>query len=352
MRKHGFSLLVAFCLGTAAFAGAFAQDQNSQPAYTLHLRITSYHPDGTLSVSEETRYVASNGARHIIDRSSVGLLGETFVDPQRGRFTLDQGHTLTHYPAEAGGPCPEHTAEYLRSQPDFVRTETVLGIKAYVRRSKDPSTGALLGEVYYAPELGCWPLMETQYRDGKPVRVSEPTSISFGEPEAAMLKLPDLPVKEHPSLPVPLPQGTRDARLVTLDGESFKLSDYDGKVLVINIWATWCGPCRLEMPELVKLNNEYQSRGLVVIGLASTANEHHDPAQVKEFIREQNINYTVIWDDGTLASQLVELVNGRAVIPQSFVISRNGNIVKHFQGFNPSSTPPLVRQAVEQALAH
>jgi peroxiredoxin len=153
-----------------------------------------------------------------------------------------------------------------------------------------------------------------------------------------------------PAAFVSLPQNLRDTKLQTLDGESLKLADFADKVLIVNIWATWCGPCRLEMPELVKMNNEYKARGLVVLGLATTYNEHNDQAHVKDFIRAQNINYRIVWDDGTMSAPLVQLVQGQSVIPQSFVISRDGRIVKHFQGFSPYSTPQLMRQAVEEAL--
>lgn len=153
-----------------------------------------------------------------------------------------------------------------------------------------------------------------------------------------------------PAAFVSLPQNLRETKLQTLDGESLKLSDFADKVLIVNIWATWCGPCRLEMPELVKMNSEYKSRGLVVLGLATTYNEQNDQAHVRDFIRAQNINYKIVWDDGTMAAPLVQIVNGKSVIPQSFVISRDGRIVKHFEGFSPYSTPQLMRQAVEEAL--
>ena len=160
------------------------------------------------------------------------------------------------------------------------------------------------------------------------------------------------PPRTVPPVPavINLPQNLRDKQMKTLEGESLKLGDYADKVLIVNIWATWCGPCRLEMPELVKMNNEYKSRGLVVLGLATTYNEHNDPAHVKDYIREQKIPYKIIWDDGTLAQPLVQLVQGRSVIPQSFVISRDGRILKHFQGFDPSRTAAEMRQAVEDAL--
>jgi cytochrome c-type biogenesis protein len=136
----------------------------------------------------------------------------------------------------------------------------------------------------------------------------------------------------------------------TLDGKSLKLSDYDNKVLVLNIWATWCGPCRMEMPDLVKISSEYKSRGVVVLGLATEYNERQGQSYVRDFIRTNGITYKIIWDDGTLDQPLRQAVNARPTIPQSFVISRDGKIVKHFPGFNALSTPKLMRQAIEEAL--
>ena len=149
---------------------------------------------------------------------------------------------------------------------------------------------------------------------------------------------------------VPLTQELRDTSVQTIDGDSLKLSDYANKVVVINIWATWCGPCRLEMPELVKISHDYKDRGLVVLGLATTYNEKNDPQRVKDYVKAQQVPYKIIWDDGTLAAPLVEAVQGRSVIPQSFVISRDGKIVKHFSGFNVLSTPQLMRAAIEESL--
>jgi len=151
-------------------------------------------------------------------------------------------------------------------------------------------------------------------------------------------------------LVVPLSDELRNTALKTLDGRSLKLSDFADKVVVLNIWATWCGPCRLEMPELVRVSNDYKDRGVVVLGLATSYNEHDDQQHVKDYIKAQNVPYQIIWDDGTLAGPLVEAVQGRSVIPQSFVISRDGKIVKHFQGFNSAQTPALMRQAIEDAL--
>jgi len=177
-------------------------------------------------------------------------------------------------------------------------------------------------------------------RSGGPANASSPGSSSNNPP----------PNNPPPAAFVSLPQQVRDTKVETLEGESLKLSDYANKVIIVNIWATWCGPCRLEMPELVKMDNEFKSRGLVVLGLATKYNESNDPEHVKEFVRSQKVTYKIIWDDGTLAAPLIEPVGARSVIPQSFVIARDGRIVKHFQGFSPLSTPQLMRVAVEEAL--
>ena len=177
-----------------------------------------------------------------------------------------------------------------------------------------------------------------------------PTNISVSRSSSPTAAAPVNNARTVPAGPVTLSPQVRDVTVKTLDGKSLKLSDYDNKVVVVNIWATWCGPCRLEMPELVKMNKEYKARGVVVLGLATTYNERNDLEHVKDFIKTQNVDYKIVWDDGTLAAPLVQSVNARGVIPQSFVISRDGRIVKHFEGFSPLSTPALMRQAIEDAL--
>lgn len=147
-----------------------------------------------------------------------------------------------------------------------------------------------------------------------------------------------------------LPEAVRQAPFKTVDGKTIRLADFVGKVVVVNIWATWCGPCFLEMPQLSHMKKEYKSRGVIVLGLAMTYNENNDLNRVRDYLRQRKIKYKSIWDDGTLAVGLVESVHGRPVIPQTFVIAKDGRIVKHFQGFNSASTPALQREAIEEAL--
>jgi peroxiredoxin len=144
-----------------------------------------------------------------------------------------------------------------------------------------------------------------------------------------------------------LPANVLEAELRGANGSPIRLSDYSGKVLLVNLWATWCGPCRLETPELVKLHKEFQSRGVEMFGL-STENPDASAQTVRDFVHAYNVDYHVGWATADVA---LTLMQGRESIPQSFIITREGRIMKRFVGFNPVETPPKLRQALEEALA-
>jgi thiol-disulfide isomerase/thioredoxin len=144
-----------------------------------------------------------------------------------------------------------------------------------------------------------------------------------------------------------LPPVVLQTELRAASGSPIKLSDYSGKVLLVNLWATWCGPCRLETPELVKLHKEYQARGVEMVGL-STENPDASAQRVVDFVKAFNVDYHVGWATPEVA---LTLMQGRESIPQSFIITREGRILKRFIGFSPATTPPQLRQALEDALA-
>ena len=173
-------------------------------------------------------------------------------------------------------------------------------------------------------------------------RTSEKSSAPATKAPAA----PARNVAPPPAALATLPASVRDAQLTGIDGASFKLAEYSGKVLLVNLWATWCGPCRLETPELVKLHKEFKSQGLEMVGLTNESPEFA-AAKVKDFVRANGVDYRIGWASGEFA---LTLMQGRDAIPQSFVISRDGRIVKRFVGFSPVQTPPLLRQAIEEAL--
>jgi len=145
---------------------------------------------------------------------------------------------------------------------------------------------------------------------------------------------------------ITLPRPVLDAENRAARGAPIKLANYSGKVLLVNLWATWCGPCRLETPELVKLHKEFQSRGVEMIGL-STEDPDASAQSVIDFVREYEVDYQIGWATPEMAQTLMQ---GRASIPQTFIIARDGRIVKRFIGFHPETTPPQLRQALEEAL--
>ena len=143
-----------------------------------------------------------------------------------------------------------------------------------------------------------------------------------------------------------MPVSVTDAEMKAVSGAPIKLSKYAGKAMIINLWATWCGPCRLEVPELVKLHQEFRAQGLEVIGL-STEDPEESSDKVKRFVQDFDINYRIGWASYDVT---VTLMQGTDSIPQSFVIGRDGRVIKRFVGFNPTTTPPAIRLAVEEAL--
>ena len=158
------------------------------------------------------------------------------------------------------------------------------------------------------------------------------------------------PARNAPAAPAgltTLPPTVLDAQLKSVSGPAIKLSNFSGKVLIVNLWATWCAPCRSEIPELVKIHREFRSKGLAVVGL-STENPDASAQSVKNFVRDFNMNYHVGWATADVA---ITLMQGRDAIPQSFVISRDGRVLRRFVGFNPLTTPPQLRQAIEDALS-
>jgi thiol-disulfide isomerase/thioredoxin len=144
-----------------------------------------------------------------------------------------------------------------------------------------------------------------------------------------------------------LPANIRDVELRAASGAPFKLSNYSGKVMLVNLWATWCGPCRMETPELVKLHKEFHGRGVEMVGL-STENPDASAESVRNFVREYNVDYHIGWATPEVA---ITLMQGREAIPQSFIITRDGRIIKRFIGYSPAVTPQI-RQALEDALSY
>ena len=141
-----------------------------------------------------------------------------------------------------------------------------------------------------------------------------------------------------------VPPAAWNAEIQAVDGAKFRLSDYKDKVVVLDLWATWCGPCRLEIPHLVELQNEYGGKGVEIIGL-TTEDPEDAEEQVRDFAKEFKINYKLGWSPREVS---LALMNGNQSIPQTFVIAPGGRIVTKFRGYS-NQIPSMIRAAIDKA---
>lgn len=128
----------------------------------------------------------------------------------------------------------------------------------------------------------------------------------------------------YPAPPVKI--ATTEFKLI--DGEMFSVEKSKGKVLLINLWATWCGPCRKEMPELVAMQEKYRNKGFEIIGLDVDPESKED---IEAFAKQMKLNYKLGWAEKELVVEFFKLGQMEG-IPQSFLINREGKLTGIFQG--------------------
>jgi thiol-disulfide isomerase/thioredoxin len=159
------------------------------------------------------------------------------------------------------------------------------------------------------------------------------------EPEAAAPPPP-------PRALISLPETLLERRIRALDGKSFRLADFQGKVLVINLWASWCGPCRREVPEYEEVRKDYSGRGVEFIGLTP-----EDPSEaagnVRNFVHATQFGFLLGWADREMARTLM---NGRQSIPQTIVIDPKGSVISHWAGYARGRNGDRLREAIDNAL--
>jgi thiol-disulfide isomerase/thioredoxin len=133
--------------------------------------------------------------------------------------------------------------------------------------------------------------------------------------------------------------GKYDFTLTTLDGRTVKLSDYAGKVVLVNLWAPWCGPCKIEMPGFVKLHDKYRGQGFEIISVAVQTNE----SAVRAFVGKTPLNWAVGINDD-VASQY-----GTYGLPDNYLFLPDGMMTKHFIGYTKEEAlEPLIQAGLKR----
>ncbi|HNO30941.1 MAG TPA: TlpA disulfide reductase family protein [Anaerolineales bacterium] len=124
--------------------------------------------------------------------------------------------------------------------------------------------------------------------------------------------------QDFSAVPVKVDFAAPELTLATLAGESISLADYQGKVVLVNLWATWCPPCREEMPTLKALYEKYKENGFELIAI----DQGEGAEEVDAFVKEFDLPFPVWMDSGSLAGSKFNTVN----LPSSYVIDRNGRV--------------------------
>jgi thiol-disulfide isomerase/thioredoxin len=155
---------------------------------------------------------------------------------------------------------------------------------------------------------------DAQAGNGSQKNVQTQTAVSSDE--TAELGL--LPADKAPVAP--------DWELQTVDGGTVKLSSFQGKVVILDFWDTWCPPCKAEIPDFIKLYDQYRDKGLVIVGAAFGNN---GPDAVKEFVQEWKMNYPVVF----VTPEVNRLYGGIQSIPTTFIIDSEGRARAMHVGF-------------------
>ena len=134
-----------------------------------------------------------------------------------------------------------------------------------------------------------------------------------------------------------------DFTLKAINDSNYTLSKMEGKVVLINFWATWCGPCRMEIPEFNELQKTYHERGLNILGISVSDNKK----QLKNFTKSFAVDYPLLYGSAKDMNKVMRDYDGVYAVPSSFLIGKNGNIIWKYPGailknYDPQTFADLV----------
>ena len=147
--------------------------------------------------------------------------------------------------------------------------------------------------------------------------------------------------KHAPSSALAIQSLAPDFALPSINGETVRLSDFRGKVVLVNFWATWCGPCKILTPWFVDLQNQYRPQGLAIIGI--TLDEDATTVEIAEYADSMRVNYAILIGNEKVA----KAYGGVPAMPESFFIGRDGKLLGRLVGLTSKGE---IEDSVKKAL--
>ena len=127
-----------------------------------------------------------------------------------------------------------------------------------------------------------------------------------------------------------------DFTLKSVDGDNLRLSEFRGEVVLINFWASWCGPCRQEMPVLSELHDKYKALGFTVLGV----NVEEESGKARKLLQEMPVSFPVLLDNDSVVSKLYDVV----AMPSTVLVDRDGNMRYQHKGYKPGLEDVYLQQ--------